>query len=154
MVKVLVAKWRHAQYVGQFSYLNDKYPDVSMRVVNYPKEVSYVVKASYEEKHQPSTGICVWWADLDLRINIDEIDFHYEDEKKEIERVKQIVKKFLNELVDENGNVTFDVSELYDRLIKLSTTLKAPYSTAGHEASIYDTGGDYPDAHLKFKYYA
>lgn len=144
--KIVVYKirvWRYANkmYTGRIWNIEKR------ERVYHGKEVNYVLKASFSDETYTNINPVSYAMDFEIRVDLNKIDVDENEAKKRIrEFVETLVEKY------KEGDVC--VNELYKDLLDLCTLLCTPYTTIGHEASIFDTGGDYPRARLVLKYYA
>ena len=69
MVTVYKIKVEFAHYHGQFYYLNDKYPRITIERKSYGNEVNYAAKVKFEYETFTNINPCEYVMRLEMKIN-------------------------------------------------------------------------------------
>jgi len=146
--KIMVLELEHKefqnQYLAQFPELRKRYPRTSIKKVTYSKDVDYIVKAKVTIYSYPVSSTYTTHIIADVRVNVDKAEL-LEDE------IKELLKDFARFLTQD---IMPSTPEILQKLLNMSHTIADPGGyLPGYDIDIYDSGGEYPEVEIEFRYF-
>ncbi len=131
-----------------------KLAEMKVRTYYYEKEIKYILKGEVSNENGPY-GM---YSYLEMRINMDRVD-----NKEAVERLINEFREFVK-IVNSgeehnikkrvfNLMIYGDAFEIANILMGIATEIAKPYSTRGCDVYVWDSGGDYPHARVRFRYF-
>jgi len=138
---VKVYKLKDRVFQSQFRCEQSQYPE--FEAMYSDEELDSIVEIEIEDTSYTNVNPVLWSLDATVKVDLERIDIG-EDE------LDRLVKEFFDWLREEKA----DGVEMFTKAIEICEKIKEQYSTRGTDATVYDTGGDFPNIYVFIKWLA